>query len=87
MRTEICPHSNKTCETPFCIDGGSCHIQSVNKHDYKRYFAVEYAGFWVIQTDPTYGGDDIFNAEHVGSEQAEKNAKLVEGLLNNNIPN
>jgi hypothetical protein len=38
---------------------------------------VEYAGFWLIQDEPYYEGNDVLNAENVGSETAKYNAELA----------
>lgn len=63
-------------------------IQSSNRGEGERlheakYFAVEYAGFWHIQSGPYYGDTDILDAEQVGEDEAEKNAMLIAELLNN----
>jgi len=49
-----------------------------------QYFAVEYSWFWNIQSGPYYGDENILDAEVVGAEQAEINAKLIVELLNKN---
>src|SRR5689334_21569093 len=50
----------------------------------KKYFPVEFAGYWQIKTAPFYdSGEDILNAEDVGEEAAQKNAELISNLLNN----
>lgn len=67
----------KGCVCDF-IDG----VEREPSDDKIIYHAVEYAGYWHIQTDPAYGGDSILDAEHVGRDEAEKNAKLIARLLN-----
>ncbi len=47
-----------------------------------KYYAVNYSGFWVIQLEDYYGGNNILNAEDVGEKQAEKNAEMIVDLLN-----
>jgi hypothetical protein len=41
------------------------------------WYAVEYAGDWVLQSVDMYGPDDLLSAENVGKELAEANAKLA----------
>lgn len=48
----------------------------------KKFFAVEYAYFFVIQEEPGYSNSDILNGEIVGFEQARFNAELIVKLLN-----
>jgi len=48
----------------------------------EKCFAVEYAGWWRIQSAPHYGAPDILNAEDVGEKQAEENANKIVDLLN-----
>lgn len=51
----------------------------MDKEQNKKWYPVEYEGFWQIQTEPFYdssGMVDVLNVEHVGEEQAEKNARL-----------
>lgn len=43
----------------------------------KKWYAVEYAGYWVLQEDTHYGEPDLLNADDVGKEAAERNAKLA----------
>ena len=47
-----------------------------------KYYAVQYAGFWNIQTESGYGGKNILNSEEVGADEAELNAKRIAWLLN-----
>lgn len=48
----------------------------------KKYYAVEYAGFWRIQEGRRYNDLDILDAENVGAENAKNNAELIVKLLN-----
>jgi hypothetical protein len=41
------------------------------------WFPINYAGFWIIQSGKYYGDVDVLDAEKVGAETAEANAKLV----------
>lgn len=47
-----------------------------------KFYAVEYAGFWNIQTDPNYGEENILDVEEVGEKEAEQYANLIAKLLN-----
>ena len=47
-----------------------------------KFYAVESAGYWFIQSGPNYEDPDILDAEKVGEERAEKNARLIADLLN-----
>lgn len=47
-------------------------MQSENK----KWYPIEYAGFWDIQDTNFYESTSVLNADHVGEEQAEENAKL-----------
>lgn len=47
-----------------------------------RFFAVEYAGFWNIQSGPSYGDKNILDAEKVGRKESEQYAKLIVEFLN-----
>lgn len=42
----------------------------------KKWYAINYAGFWQIQDTDFYEKTDVLDADHVGEEQAESNAKL-----------
>lgn len=42
-----------------------------------KWFAVEFAGSWMILNEPFYEGVDQLNADNVGIIEAEKNAKLA----------
>lgn len=57
-----------------------CEIHERDK-DSMQFFAVEYAGYWMIQRSPHYGGTDIVNAESVGEKEAEMFAKKIAELL------
>ena len=48
----------------------------------KKYYPVECSGYWFIQSGPNYEDPDILDAEKVGEERAEKNARLIADLLN-----
>lgn len=48
----------------------------------EKFHAVEYSGYWSIQTNPYYGGKNILNAEDVGEKDAEHFAKHIVKLLN-----
>lgn len=50
--------------------------------DQKQFYAVEYSGFWNIQTGPMYGDKNILDAESAGEDDAEKFATLIAKLLN-----
>jgi len=47
------------------------------KHTQGPWYAVEYAGMFDIQNDQYIGGDNLFDADSVGYEVAEANAKLA----------
>ena len=49
-----------------------------------RFFAVEYAGFWIIQkgSDKYDEGLNILSADDVGKEFAKNNAELIVKMLN-----
>lgn len=59
---------------------------SINANDENKivpkYHAVEYSGYWYIQESPFYGEKNLLDAEDVGEEEAEKNAKQIADLLN-----
>ena len=55
---------------------------TATKYPKEKYFAVEYAGFWDIQEGQYYGDTNILDAEKVGEDVAESNAKLIAKLLN-----
>ncbi len=58
-------------------------MQQDESHQFDRFFAVEYAGYWHIQTSPYYdSGLDILNAEDVGVSYAKERAELIAKLLN-----
>jgi hypothetical protein len=57
-------------------------LVSKEKDIKNRFYAVEYGGYWHIQTTPYYSEEDILNADMIGSVEAEKNAKLIADLLN-----
>lgn len=42
----------------------------------KKWYPVNYAGFWTIQSDGYYGDETVLDSADVGEEQAEENAKL-----------
>lgn len=49
----------------------------------EKFYAVEYSGYWNIQTVPGYEeNDNILDADSVGAKQAEENANLITKLLN-----
>ena len=41
------------------------------------WFPINYAGFWMIQSGKYYGDVDVMDAEKVGAETAEANARLA----------
>ena len=54
-----------------------------DKGQEKEFHAVEYSGFFNIQTTPFYDdADNILDAESVGYENAKGYAKLIAKLLN-----
>jgi len=69
---------------PQFVGDKSRKIKKVTATTYpkEKYFAVEYAGFWNIQEGQYYGDTNILDAEKVGEDVAEANAKLIAKLLN-----
>lgn len=54
------------------------NIEKFNKHSKSPWYAVEYAGFWSLKTDNFYdAGEDVMDADSVGTEKARKNANLA----------
>lgn len=47
-----------------------------------KFYAVEYSGFWNIQTGPYYTDKNILDAEVIGEKEAEQYANLIAELLN-----
>jgi len=43
----------------------------------KEIFAVEYAGFYEICSQPSYESLNLLNSEHVGIEQAKATAECI----------
>lgn len=54
-----------------------------------KFHAVEYAGYWNIQTSPYYDDDhkNILDAESIGEKEAEQYANLIAELLNKHYAN
>ncbi len=48
----------------------------------EKFHAVEYSGYWNIQSGSSYRDKNILDAEQVGPEAAQRNAELIAKLLN-----
>ena len=47
-----------------------------------EWYAVEYAGTYIIQDEGTYEGENILDEDVVGTSAAESNAKLIAAAPN-----
>jgi len=43
----------------------------------QKWHPVEMAGIWLLLNKPFYEGKDVLNADHVGQENARRNAELA----------
>jgi hypothetical protein len=64
------------------LAGIESNLLATPLREQEKFHAVEYSGYWSIQTSPYYGGKDILNAEKVGEVRAEAYANLIVKLLN-----
>ena len=52
-------------------------VDQVYGHTPGPWFPINYAGFWIIQSGKYYGDKDVLDAEKVGVEISEANARLA----------